>query len=78
MKAETAQTEPISGLPSDFDVRVEVAERLAYINQFVNFCENPGMLKWVRNQVAGPYTVIQKRLAEMGEIPDTSKKANNA
>lgn len=53
---------PKSGIKEDFEIKVAVAERMAYISQLANASTNPEMLKWLRNRLSEPYGDIQRRL----------------
>lgn len=56
-----------------FQIKAEVATRLAYINQLVNHLDDPEDLAWLRNRLSEPQKLIYVKLTEMGVL-DKEKK----
>lgn len=70
----TAASHYIAGVPQEFDARVGIAERLVYINQFINCCDDPALLKWIRNSLSAPHGMATRKLYDMDELPEKGKK----
>jgi len=53
-----------TNLPDDFRLRVEVQEKMAFVNQLAVSAQDPDFLRWLRNRLGEPFKKIQQRLDE--------------
>lgn len=69
-RRDVFSSHPLAGIPDDFQIRVEIAERLAYINQLAAVSTNPELLRWTRNKLSEPFATITRKLKEANEPTD--------
>jgi hypothetical protein len=67
------QPATLAGLPEDFIIKEMVSERLSLVNSLAHASNDAAMLRWLRNRLSEPFSVITKRLKALEE--ETEKES---